>query len=568
MIEFIRGALAVILTFSFAIFIHELGHFMFAKLFKVKVETFSIGFGRKLWSRRRGETEYAISAIPFGGYVKLVGMHSREMEALLEGEQEKAGQKDTEEAPAAADAVQPGQIPAGEALREAVEPGAAQKVPVQALGESVVEEINALRNKAWWQKMCIFAAGCANNLLTAVAVFFLMAWIGYHRPEPGPATVDLVEFVPPESVNIRSGDTIVEVAGKKVDRFPDFDEAWVGFTKSHPEAAEVPVKVRRGDAVLSVTLPARIVPDFPAPGEKIVAVGDKEVATPGEAESAALDKLLERQETIEFTVEKDGVRRTAEAPVIAALGNKWALVAFSFVYEPYLHVLPNLPAEKAGLKTGDVIVSINGQPVETAMRATRILQRLAGQTAAITVERKSGKGESQETKQLTFDVSVRSNPETPRLGQIGVVFSPAPNTLHKLPFSAALAEGFKETGDTIIRYGRAVKMLLQSSFQTIRENVGGPIQIGTMFYKAANEGAVYFFSLFAFFNVILAVTNLLPLPVFDGGHIVIATIEAIIRRPLPARVMMYVFNVFIVLIIGLAVLISVNDLIMNFWRML
>jgi regulator of sigma E protease len=118
----------------------------------------------------------------------------------------------------------------------------------------------------------------------------------------------------------------------------------------------------------------------------------------------------------------------------------------------------------------------------------------------------------------------------------------------------------------VVRYYQGLKKILGSSFSTIRESVSGPIGIAQQAYSAASHDFLYFIFMFAVFNIILAVTNLLPLPVLDGGHILFSTIEAIIRRPLPARFMLLVYNVFTFLIIGLALLITFNDVIMNWWR--
>lgn len=561
MIEILRGAVAVVLTFSFAIFIHELGHFMFAKLFKVRVETFSIGFGKKLWSRRRGETEYAISAIPFGGYVKLVGMHSKEMEELLEGDKAKPDASAPPQLPGE-DGVQPGQIPAGEALREAVEPGPAQQEPVRALGESVVEEISALRSKSWLQKMLIFSAGCINNFLTAVVVFFLLAWIGHYQQAPIEPVVEAVRYAAPERAGVQPGDRIVRMAGEPVESYEEFVGDFIDYAEKNPAMQSVELQVLRDGTTATAQLPLRYDPNFPPAGEMIVSVAGSEVS--GErAVAKAAAKTLDRKnpaKTVEVvTSTADGQKKTYQVSPLAVLGRHWIEVAFEPTAPTFIGgVLPNLPADRAGLKAGDRILAIDGVPVTSAMHATAVLRDRVDQTVPVQIQR------GDETKTLAVDV--RSNPENPEVGQIGIAWGTPRTEWYQKPFGEAFTGAFKAAGNVVVAYWNGIQELLASSFQTVRENVGGPIQIGTMFYSAANQDAVYFFNLFAFFNIILAVTNLLPLPVFDGGHIVIATIEAIIRRPLPAKVMMYVFNVFIVLIIGLALLISVNDVIMNLWR--
>src|SRR5690606_23041784 len=114
----------------------------------------------------------------------------------------------------------------------------------------------------------------------------------------------------------------------------------------------------------------------------------------------------------------------------------------------------------------------------------------------------------------------------------------------KLPFGEAIQYAFVKTGTTIVAYWEALQNIFGSSFRTIRENLSGPIGISVQFFKTAQSGWFNFIVTFALFNIVLALTNLLPLPVLDGGHILFATIEAIIRRPLPAKVMIGIYNVF------------------------
>lgn len=208
----LQGIIGVVVAFSVAIFVHELGHFMFAKLFGVKVETFSVGFGKKLLSWRRGDTEYCVSAIPFGGYVKMVGTLSKEMEEVLEGKQ-----------PASAEEIDKTVAAAQELSAPA---------PV-ALAETIQDEIDALRNKAYWQKILVFSAGCINNVLTAILIFFLMAWIGYNRPAPEPAVVGGINYIDPATSPLRVGDRVLTVNDEPIKDHVEFVN-WFAKKSSRP----------------------------------------------------------------------------------------------------------------------------------------------------------------------------------------------------------------------------------------------------------------------------------------------------------------------------------------------
>lgn len=525
--EVLRGIVGILLLFSVAIFVHEFGHFFFAKLFGVGVETFSIGFGPKVWRRRWKGTEYCLSAIPFGGYVKLSGVFSRELAELLEEEKPKD--------------------------RKA-----------ESLGESVYDEIQALRSRPYWQKILIFSAGCINNLLTAMLVYFLMAWIGFMAPEPMPPVIEKIDPSVASLVPLQPMDRVVRVGEDEAKTYAEFLDGFVKYAGEY-RARAVPLEVVRDATTIPLMLNAWLIPDFSPDEDQLVEVNGKKVSGPRAAAEIAA-RTLGKQEKIPVVIARRENRRELEVPVPAAAAYHWPELALEPRSLPYIGmVLPNLPAERAGLQTGDMILAVKGQRVETRVQATEIIRKSIGEEIEIVVERR---GKDGSTQQLTFKVPVRPDPEIPQRGQIGIVFS-QPFTHHfQLPLDRAAAYALTSTVALAVGYLKTVGTLLQSSFQTVRENVGGPVAISRFTYDAAKRGWKWFFDFFAMFNIILAVTNLFPLPVLDGGHILIATIEAIIRRPIPAHLLLKIYNVFIVLLISLAILITFNDIIMNAWRLL
>lgn len=531
--EILRGAVAIIFTFSVAIFVHELGHFIFAKIFGIYVETFSLGFWKKIWKRKWGETEYAISAIPFGGYVKLRGMHSKEVEEMLAGDKQEKGDKQTEDGAAAPTVIQ------------------------ESMTDSVIEEMNALRQKNYIQKVLVFGAGCINNFLTAVLVFFLLAWIGHMVPEPQSSVVEEISGGAAALVPLKAGDKILAVAGKPVAGIDEFLIRFVGNLKDS-SATSVPVAVLRDSTTMTIFLPARLSPVLAA-DEKIVQVDGLKVSRPEDVAKYLLG-MGDEKTTVQATIARGGTEETRVLPAYAAVGIYWPAAVIGTMDAPYIEMpLPNLPAEKAGILSGDLMVAVNGQPVHSRIQATRLIRGLAGNLVPVTVKRNN--------KEVSVTVEVRLDPEKQSHGQIGIFWGWPRTQYHKLPFGKALKEGFVRSWRYAVVYPKELGRLLTSKFQTIRENVGGPIAMGTYAYKAAQKNAVDFFELFALFNIILAVTNLFPLPVLDGGHILFATIEAITRRPIPAKLLIWIYNFFIFLIIGLAILITMNDVIMNMWRL-
>ena len=571
-LDILRGFAGAAFALGFAIFIHELGHFMFAKLFGVKVETFSIGFGQKIWSRKYGETEYALSAIPLGGYVKMVGMFSKDMENLIHGEEAKITGAETTPAEDAAVAA----VDAGK------EPGAgpaAVVIPGAGLAAGVVDEMDALRNKAWWQKVLVLAGGCMNNVITAFVVFFIMGLVGVRGEAPQPAVIDAVEHMPPGLVDLRPGDRVVSVNGKQTST--GIDAMLASYDPDKPTSSTVlSVDLVRSGTTISVALPAKLDPAFPPSGMVIRKVNGRVVKTPLEAarevsraEGAA---RYGTSPTVTLVFAREGSPGTGAAdtvtsagvPVSVAYGPFWFSSLVSFRIPPFIqHVMPNLPAEQAGLRTGDIVLSVDGTLVDSSFQATSLIKANAGQAVDVRVKRTGRDGTGTGEKTLTVDV--RESPETKGRGQVGLMFGAPLVSKPGLAPAKALAYAAGQTTGAMVKIPQSVyEIFARSKFQTIRENVGGPIAIMRTFFGAANLGWDWFFSLFAFFNINLAIFNMLPLLVLDGGHIVVATVEAIIRRPMPAKPMLYATNVFVVLLIGLAIAVTFNDLLMNAWLIL
>jgi RIP metalloprotease RseP len=428
--------------------------------------------------------------------------------------------------------------------------------------------VDALRSKAYWQKFLVFSAGCINNFLTAVCVFFFMDFIGHHWAQPTPPVVEIVENVDLAGSGVQAGDKVVKIGKHSVEDFNELQSRWMDATKNEPVPKFIKLDVERAGTTQTVEVPTEPPVGTQLPAGQIVQINDVKVSNEKAVTKAIANLLtLAKLDPIQVVVRtRDNQEITTTVPVLAAVGKDWPLFAWqprqpAFVAQP----LPNLPAEKAGARVGDEIVSVAGVPVSSAVRATREIRKHLGETIPIEVKRGTEKKGFETVK---LDVEVRPHPDNPKLGQIGIAFGAGPPTQFiKKPFGEAFRGAFQKAGLFVLLYVDGIQDLLKSSFQTLRESVGGPIAIGTQAYKAANEGWPYFFWLFATFNIILAVTNLLPLPVFDGGHILFSTIEAIIRRPLPAKFMLFVYQTFTFLIIGLALVITFNDVVMNWWRL-
>jgi regulator of sigma E protease len=184
--------LAFIVVVGVLIFVHELGHFLVARLLGVRVEVFSLGFGPKLFGFIKGETEYRISAVPLGGYVKLYGEHP-------------------------------------------------ETVP------SVVDKEKAFAFKKPWQKALIVLAGPGFNFLFALLAFWLYFSISgpvYLKPVVG----KVIPGSPAEAVGLKPGDEILAIDGKEIETF----ERLFFYLRSKEDLTEVELKVKRGNEVFTL----------------------------------------------------------------------------------------------------------------------------------------------------------------------------------------------------------------------------------------------------------------------------------------------------------------------------
>lgn len=166
--------LAAIFVLGVLVFIHETGHFLAAKLFRIRVDRFSMGYPPRLVGKKVGDTDYCVSAIPFGGYVKIAGMVDESLDKKTLDEEPKPWE---------------------------------------------------FRSKPWLQKVIVIAAGSLMNILFAFLVFVGAVLVyGVGEQVPGTAVGDLIEGKPAEKVGIMQGDRIVSIDGVAVDTWQDMTE--------------------------------------------------------------------------------------------------------------------------------------------------------------------------------------------------------------------------------------------------------------------------------------------------------------------------------------------------------
>lgn len=345
--------LQVVIVFGLIVFVHELGHFLAAKWAGVGVERFSLGFGPKILGKQVGETEYMLSAIPLGGYVKMVG----------------------------------------EETGEEIDPA------LQRLSFS---------HKPVGKRFIIVSAGPVSNLFWAFVIF----------------TVTFLSF---------------------------------------------------------------------------------------------------------------GVNLPIDVPKIGGVQEGW-------------------PAQKAGLESGDEVLSVDGTPVQTWEGMAKLIQQVQGKETLLVVK----KGATGQTVEMTITPELRDDPagnEGAKKYAIGI--TPA-TQVKTVSAGEAFLLGAEQTWLwTKLIVGSLIK-LVRGEVST--KELGGPILIAQVAGQQAKLGLDYLLRFAAIINVNLAIFNLLPIPVLDGGHLLFFSVEAILGRPLSMRSREMAWRVGFFVILTLIVLVFYNDI--------
>jgi regulator of sigma E protease len=442
------GSLIVVL--GVLIFVHELGHFLAAKAAGVHVHRFSLGLGapiRWLTFTRKG-TEYSISWLPLGGYVKMASQEEEVSSSALEG---------------------------GRAQAE---------VPVDQTFEA----------KPVWKRMIIILAGVAMNVLFAWLVFSWLAFDNGRQVDPT-VTVGLVaDSLPAGAEGLRAlepGDSITSVGGVPV-------HSWNEITEQ------------------IATSPERDVVITTAGGKRVV-----------------------------ISIHPDALE--------ARMGAALALA-------PYLRpvvgqVEAGYPATAAGVQPGDTIVAVDGEPVEQWHDVPEAVEAAGARPVTMVLGRADGRHTASVTPRLETAPGPDGKPrEVARVGiRAAYEYESEPYDV-----AGAMGAGWEATWGTTKQIVRSVRGLLTGRISG--RNLGGPILIGQMAGQTAELGFDAFLSFMALISVNLAILNLLPIPVLDGGQFLFLLAEAVIRRPLPLRLREALTMVGMVLIVLLMVYAFSNDI--------
>ena len=444
------------------ILIHELGHFWAALAVGVKVETFSIGFGPRLFGFKRGETDFRVSAIPFGGYVRMLGEQPMQSVVL------QAAELDRQATPADGRAT----------LGSWRIPGDEQTPP----------DPRAFYAKPRWQRAIVIIAGPLMNVLLAVAIVAGLYMYAFPKEvdSADPVVTSITPGSPADRAGLQAGDKIVQIGTKQDPNWQD-----VMTLESLNANRALPVVVERRGTKLHYAVTPKM---DPKEGIGVVGWNGEEDVQIGQ-------------------VSKDS------------------------------------PAQAAGLEPGDLLLSVNDQPIVTPV----VLQQAVIHSAGRPVTLKLMRGNRVET------ISVTPTPtKDPKLPwHIGIGFRYRIQIV-KLGFRPAVAESLRFNSQNATMIFRVLGSIVERRVSP--KALAGPIGIAQMSNEAAQQGPLSFLLLMSVVSLNLAIFNLLPIPILDGGTLLLLIIEMLLQREVSLQVKETVFKLGFVFLMMIVVFVIYNDI--------
>ncbi|MBI4244162.1 MAG: RIP metalloprotease RseP [Planctomycetes bacterium] len=588
--------LLIILGLGLIIIIHELGHFIVARRNGVRAEAFSVGFGPIIWKKQVGETEYRLSLIPLGGYVKLAG-----------------------------------------------EISTAESIP----------EPYMLSAKSKWVKLKIFSAGAIMNLILAIPLSCMSFLAGRNVQD---ATITEPSFFE-ASAGIKPGDIITKVGNSPVRHANEYVMLMLAHEKG--KEIPVTVKRNGSDLTFKVENHWDRIKGFKASNEIFEvmpnSIGEKLGLKHGDVianinsirvfTTTQISKILDQNigKEVEITVQREN----------KTLTNKFIVPGKStYIVKPDYHivqpaigfVLPN-GASNGKLTASDVITEIDGKPVTCFFDMKEALKNKGGTTIDVKVKREDKTEKVTISTSMTedghglLDIQTKSTPyiahieedsvlknlkcidhencsgvqngdkvtqfdkyvdEVPTLNIAGIFQDNSPKrlqiirsgTIHTFLLAPQQTDvvNYEEIGfienpnvaiylnsrllkyslieSTLMSFKEPVDMFIFTlvSFKKLisaevgKEQLSGPLGIISIIHKSAESGIGNYLFVLVLITINLGILNLLPVPVLDGGHILFLVIEAIRGKPLKEKTVYALLYAGLILLLALVVMATYNDI--------
>lgn len=432
--NFATDVVVVAVVLGFMIFIHELGHFIAAKRFGVRAPVFSLGFGKRLIGFEKGGTDYRISLLPFGGYVRMAG-----------------------EDPSESHRDDPGDFLA----------------------------------HPRWQRFLIAMAGPTMNILTALVLLAVLYKFHYEKSafDEQPARVAEVEpGSPAAKAGVKPGDLIVRMGNVQHPTWEDV-ELNVMMTTRQP----IPLEVERHGNLVNLSLS----PEAEGPDE---------------------------------------IGYAGVSPCFPAVVGE---------------VDPGMPAIRAGLKTGDKILAVDGEAVQCWQDVPDAIQKSQGKPVTLALLSHGRR------RQVTLQ-SVRAQDAGQERWVVGL-YPETDIVIRHLPLGQAIEASWNDNVQSTVITFEALERILTRNMSA--RSLSGPVGIAQLSGSAYRQGPVALISFVAFISLQLGIFNLLPIPMLDGGMIAMMFVEAIMQRDLSLRFKERFVQAGLFLLLLLVVFVTYNDII-------
>ena len=501
------------------VFFHELGHFLFARFFGVRVETFSIGFGPKILSFKRGDTQYAISLIPLGGYVKMYGDNIMEKDNVPETQRE-----------------------------------------------------YAYTHKSLWARFWIVFGGPLANFIMAFALFYFLLIAGEKAPQAQVGYITQTSTL--SEVGFRSGDKILKVNNTQVETVNELTSLQDGSNS---------ITLKRGDKEVEVTtelkreeLMSEIASSMAYLLRQPIVVDEKGQFYTLSTKSNDVNWNISYEDFRNYegilwlTPVSKGASKDEESNIFLdqdIMFNKGRRLEIQSNFDEVMRendlypadlsvksIVMGSPADKAGVKAGDIIVQVGSTEISSFIEMRDKIQDL-GSTGDIEIKL------IRDAKEVDLKLNAEKD-EGSNYYKVGVyrrddfilpqmLTTKPKGLLESVPL--ALGRTWKGMKEVVLTF----KKLITS--EASMKNLGGPIAIAKYASASFYTGITQFLAFMAMMSINLGIINLFPIPVLDGGHIMFMGIELINRGPLSPKKMQIAYQVGFSLLIMILAVALIND---------
>lgn len=481
------------------VFFHELGHFFFARLFGVRVEVFSIGFGPKLLKWKKGDTEYCWSLIPLGGYVKMFGDN----------------------------------------------PLTKDEVPME-------DRPFSFTHKNKWQRFWIVMGGPLANFILAYFIFYFLLVAGERIPEIrlGVIAKDNILY----EKGFRSGDVIKKVNGNDVynpsDVIIEGQKEVSGLeVERYGKLVTIPSSIS-GDTFQEAFAKA---PLMRAP--VVVDGKGNRFAVSLSNETVNWDFSLDQftdfkgQPAYLYNIKKDADVRKSDSYATLPIEGKFVQEVSVGTEEDLLSKLRSIgyypadlavksvnmksPADRAGLREGYIIAGVNGVDLNSFYGLRNAIDKAKDGPVTLNIVSNGTKKDIQ----VTPDVTEKKGRKIKLIGVYSAGVFQGIRFYHTSSRGLinSLYYAFPRTWESTVKTFEGFKKLITAEVSP--KNIGGPLAIGKVATDSFNTSFSYFFQLMALISINLGIINLFPIPVLDGGHIMFIFLEILNRGPVSRRKM-------------------------------